>query len=60
MNSDFTLEMQPFTATYFSGFGYREPRNAERQDALVDNHEEYQYYQEIDSSEADEEQADLD
>jgi len=60
MNSDFTLEMHPFTATYFSGFGYMEPRNAERQDALVDDYEEYQFYQDIGSGEADEKQTDLD
>jgi hypothetical protein len=60
LNSEFTLEMHPFTATYFSDFGYVEPRSAERQDALVDDYDEIRFYEDIDSGETDEKQTDLD
>lgn len=54
LNRDFTLEMHPITATYFSDFGYHEPLR-ERQKALLEEFEEIDFYSNIDSSEEDEE-----
>jgi len=55
LNKDFTLEMHPFTATYFSAFGYSEPTSKERQDALIDDYVEFEFYQNVDSADKDEE-----